>query len=198
VAGVALAAYVAFLVVGFGWRAWLQYRRTGDAGFRPPSRQSGIAEWVSWPFLLIGGLLGFLAPLLAVTEAFPAMAFEPVQACGLLMVALGLILTVIAQLQLGGSWRIGVDPSEVTPLVTGGVFRFVRNPIFTGMLMGLLGLALVVPNILSVLALVLVVIGVKVHVHLVEEPYLLHMHGGRYREYARSVGRFVPKFGCLT
>jgi protein-S-isoprenylcysteine O-methyltransferase Ste14 len=32
---------------------------------------------------------------------------------------------------------------------------------------------------------------------LVEEPYLLRSHGGRYASYASRVGRFVPGFGKL-
>ena len=36
--------------------------------------------------------------------------------------------------EMGESWRIGVDPSETTTLVRTGVFGWVRNPIFTAML----------------------------------------------------------------
>jgi protein-S-isoprenylcysteine O-methyltransferase Ste14 len=36
---------------------------------------------------------------------------------------------------MGASWRIGVDPSERTDLVTGGAFALVRNPIFSAMLL---------------------------------------------------------------
>ena len=36
---------------------------------------------------------------------------------------------------------------------------------------------------------------VKVHVRVVEEPYLSRTHGDAYREYASRVGRFVPGVG---
>ena len=42
-------------------------------------------------------------------------------------------LTVLAQLQMGASWRVGID-DRPTELVTGGLFRVVRNPIFTALL----------------------------------------------------------------
>jgi protein-S-isoprenylcysteine O-methyltransferase Ste14 len=32
-------------------------------------------------------------------------------------------------------------------------------------------------------------------VHIVEEPYLLTVHGDAYRDYLASVGRFVPALG---
>lgn len=47
------------------------------------------------------------------------------------------------------SWRIGVDVTERTALVTSGPFGVVRNPIFTSMLITSLGLSFAVPNALS-------------------------------------------------
>ena len=41
VPGIALAIYVAFFAIGLGWRAWLQYRRTGDHGLRALSGRTG-------------------------------------------------------------------------------------------------------------------------------------------------------------
>jgi protein-S-isoprenylcysteine O-methyltransferase Ste14 len=42
---------------------------------------------------------------------------------------LGLAGSLLAQLAMGDSWRIGVDESEKTELVTAGPFAVVRNPI---------------------------------------------------------------------
>jgi protein-S-isoprenylcysteine O-methyltransferase Ste14 len=106
-------------------------------------------------------------------------------------------LTALAQLQMGDSWRIGVDPRESTALVTHGLFRAVRNPIFSAMGMAVLGLALVIPNALSFLGFALVALGLELHVRGAEEPYLLRLHGERYRAYAARVGRFLPGVGRL-
>jgi protein-S-isoprenylcysteine O-methyltransferase Ste14 len=56
---------------------------------------------------------------------------------------------------------------------------------------------LVVPNVLSVLALVALTAAIELQVRLVEEPYLLRTHGDAYRRYAAVVGRFVPGLGRL-
>lgn len=53
----ALAIYVAFFAVGLGWRAWLQYRRTGDHGLRGFSGRSGSVEWLVGCFLVVGAAL---------------------------------------------------------------------------------------------------------------------------------------------
>lgn len=51
-------------------------------------------------------------------------------------------VVLVAQAQMGNSWRIGVDP-KLTELVQRGLFRFSRNPIFLSLRITLLGLFLV-------------------------------------------------------
>lgn len=98
---------------------------------------------------------------------------------------------------MGESWRGDVDPEARTPLVTDGPFRLVRNPILTCTAATAVGLALMVPNILSVLMLAASVAGMQIQVRLVEEPYLERVHGEAYRRYASRTGRFVPSIGRL-
>ncbi|MDQ2638478.1 MAG: isoprenylcysteine carboxylmethyltransferase family protein, partial [Actinomycetota bacterium] len=42
---VALALFAVFALLGFGWRSWVQRRRTGSTGFRGISGQPGSVEW---------------------------------------------------------------------------------------------------------------------------------------------------------
>ena len=51
---------------------------------------------------------------------------------------------------MGASWRIGVDPEERTDLVRHRLYRSVRNPIFTGMVLFAAGQALLVPDAMAV------------------------------------------------
>jgi protein-S-isoprenylcysteine O-methyltransferase Ste14 len=57
------------------------------------------------------------------------------------------------------------------------------------------GLVLLVPNALSVAALVVLVVALEVQVRLVEEPYLRATHGPDYDAYRATVGRFLPGVG---
>jgi protein-S-isoprenylcysteine O-methyltransferase Ste14 len=61
----------------------------------------------------------------------------------------GIVAMFGAQLAMGDAWRIGLDETERTGLVTGGPFRLVRNPIYTAMAVVGLGLALMVPNLVA-------------------------------------------------
>jgi len=98
---------------------------------------------------------------------------------------------------MGASWRIGVDETERTALITGGPFRLVRNPIFTAAVAVVAGVALAVPNLIAATGLAVALIGVQLQVRRIEEPYLLRAHGEDYRRYAGRVGRFVPGVGRL-
>ena len=96
---------------------------------------------------------------------------------------------------MGASWRIGVDPDERTGLVTHGLFALVRNPIFTAMLVTALGLTLMVGNVISLTGLAALFAALEVQVRLVEEPYLLTVHGPDYERYSTTAGRFLPGLG---
>jgi len=112
------------------------------------------------------------------------------------LVTAGLVLTMVAQAQMGASWRIGIDTAR-TELVTDGLFSVVRNPIFTGMLAMVSGIVLVTPSAWTVMALGHYVLLVSLQVRL-EEEHLLRLHGDAYRAYAARVGRFLPGVGRLA
>lgn len=57
------------------------------------------------------------------------------------------------------------------------------------------GLALMVPNLVAVLALAALVAAVQLQVRVVEEPYLLNTHGDDYAAYTARAGRFLPGIG---
>lgn len=107
----------------------------------------------------------------------------------------GLLVTLLAQVQMGASWRIGID-SERTELVANGLFQVVRNPIFSSMLLTLLGLVLLTPHWISFLGWLTTASVISVQVRM-EERHLLSLHGEAYRDYAGRVGRFMPGVGRI-
>lgn len=134
---VSLALFTVFLVVGFGWRSVEQRRRTGSTGFRGVSGRPGSLEWWAGVGFVLAIACAVLAPVLQMVGVVSplAVADRPeVVFTGVLVAAAGIAATVYAQLAMGDSWRIGVDPGERTTLVRTGVFGLVRNPIFTAMI----------------------------------------------------------------
>ena len=92
---------------------------------------------------------------------------------GLVLAVTGIGLAFFAQLAMGDSWRIGVDPEERTALVTSGPFRLVRNPIYSAMLPTVLGLVLMVPSVLAVAGDLRPLHRPRAAGEQVEEPHLL-------------------------
>ena len=191
----AVALLVVFTALGFGWRTVVQLRRHGDTGWRlsrtGPDRIVGPALGLAFALLGAGPVVALVAGEVRTGGAVAGVAGA------VLAVGAG-VLTVVAQVQMGASWRIGVEAGERTDLVTGGLFGHVRNPIFTGMVLFGLGIALLVPNVPTVVGAVLAAATIQVQVRLVEEPNLIAVHGDAYRRWAGVTGRFVPGLGRLS
>jgi protein-S-isoprenylcysteine O-methyltransferase Ste14 len=199
-AEVALALLTVFGLLGFAWRAWLQRRRTGSSGFRGISGAIGSVEWIAGAGFVVALAVAVVGPLLQLTGAIaplPGLQVEGIQIAGIALASHGIVLTVWAQLDMGDSWRVGVDASETTALVHTGMFGRVRNPIYTAMLTFDFGMALLTPNFVTIAGLILAVTALQLQVRRVEEPYLRHKHGSAYRDYTASVGRFVPGVGLI-
>jgi len=198
VSGVALGVYAVALVVLLGVRSWVQLRRTGSAGFHGISGTPAEAGWWGGVLFAVAMVLGVAGPLLAVLGVTPADPPLAMQVAGLALALTGFAVAVVGQTGMGSSWRIGVDLAERTALVTDGLFRLVRNPIFTAMVAAQLGVVLMVPTWVSAASLVALVAAVQLQVRTVEEPYLRSVHGAAYIAYAARTGRFVPGVGRLS
>jgi protein-S-isoprenylcysteine O-methyltransferase Ste14 len=151
--------------------------------------------------LVVIGVVGLLASpgctLVGLAPPLSVFDHAAVHVLGLLFACFGIALAVWAEFEMGDSWRVGVDPSETTSLVEHGLFRHIRNPIYSGMLLFALGLFCLVPSLLSVAAGLVFVLGIQLQVRGVEEPYLARRHGRTYGDYARTAGRFLPRVGRL-
>ncbi|MFV2196460.1 methyltransferase family protein [Nocardiopsis sp. LOL_012] len=195
-----LLLYLAGLVLAFGVRTLLAWKHTGDTGFRRPDTTLSNPAWWGSALFAAALLLGLAAPLAAMTGLLPAprALLHPVTAAsGIAAMTAGLVLVLASQKAMGASWRVGVEEGEHTDLVTGGVFAWVRNPVFTGMGVLLVGMAAAVPTVLSLATLTAFTAAVQIQVRAVEEPHLLRTHGGAYAAYAARTGRFLPFLGRL-
>ncbi len=191
-----------FFAIGLGWRTWLQRRRYGGSGVIL-FRQRGL--WASSRdalLLVLPGLLWALTVAQAIAPGRLALGrLEPLVGgpavvLGALLMAAGVLLMTAAQLQMGRSWRIGIEEDARPGLVTWGLYRYCRNPIFAAMLVALGGLVLLMPSLLTLLILTTTYAGIRRQVA-DEERYLRRSYEAEYRAYAARVGRFTPWLGRL-
>jgi protein-S-isoprenylcysteine O-methyltransferase Ste14 len=191
----ALGAEYLFLVVVTSIRLRLQRRWEGTAFVPSRPRLLHPWEWLYWAaaagFAVATGLA------LAGADAWPGVDAGAWVAGALLVIALGTGLVAWAQLVMGASWRIGVDAAAATALVTDGPFRYVRNPIYTGMVAVAAGLAVVLANAAALVGVTALVVWVELQVRTVEEPFLRGRHGAAYERWSMRTGRFLPLLGRL-
>ena len=200
-AKLAAAMLVVFLVLTFFVRVAIQLRRTGTTGLIGLRKGAGPLEWLSG-LLFLGGMAMAIVSLQLVLQdeldPIDALDVDALHVPGIVLAALGGLSVFGAQLGMGASWRIGVSEDQGTDLVTGGWFSVIRNPIYTAMIVGWTGFALMVPTWLAFAGVVVIAFALELQVRVVEEPYLVRTHGEAFRSYASRVGRFVPGVGRFS
>ena len=164
----------------FGARAG--YRRSGVNPFVLPS--SGDAHgYVARAFKVTIAGIALVVIALALSPGSQiyfgrwGVLSKPVVAyVGWALLIASLTWLLIAQAQMGTSWRIGIDDKRRTELVQRGLFTVSRNPIFLAMRINLFGLFLVFPSAVTSALLVAGEILMQVQVRL-EEQHLTNLHG---------------------
>ena len=187
---------VAYIIAAFFWRSYSVWKKTGVNPVVFKGSDSAH-DFVGRLFkALFAGIV-----VVVVIYAFIPSAYQYVmpiywlertlvRLTGFILLLVSLVWTVVAQTQMGDSWRIGIDSENETKLVQGGVFKQSRNPIFVGMMVTLLGLFLAIPNVATLITLVAGIILIGIQVRL-EEEYLIRIHGEDYLQYRRRVRRWL-------
>ncbi len=110
---------------------------------------------------------------------------------GMAMVVAGLGFAVWARLHLGRYWSARIALAENHQLIQTGPYRLVRNPIYLGGLVAVLGTAVVEGEVRGILALVLILIAFLCKIRL-EERWLRERFGPSYLEYQKRVKALIP------
>ncbi|MBA4782158.1 MAG: isoprenylcysteine carboxylmethyltransferase family protein [Rhizobiales bacterium] len=191
----ALALLAGYLVLFF-WGSSLAAQAAGRSVWLL-SRAKGRDRFAAMGFRL-AFTLAFFGPLLWL--AVPALhKIDPLwtegQAVllgliGVFVSGLGAMVAFAAQMSMGSSWRVGVMGGETGDLVSGGLYRFSRNPTFVGHAALLAGIAMALPAVPTVLAPLLFLWSANTQIRS-EEAALRAAHGPDYDRYAASVPRWI-------
>lgn len=109
---------------------------------------------------------------------------------GMTLMLVSLIWIIVAQTQMGSSWRIGIDEENITELKSTGLFKLSRNPIFTGMIASQLGFFLYHSTMLNLTILIIVYLLISIQIRL-EEEFLSKTHGQSYIEFKARAPRWI-------
>ena len=114
---------------------------------------------------------------------------------GVVAMAAGLWLFWRSHVDLGDNWSVTLEIDAKHRLVTRGVYRLVRHPMYTSFFVSGLGQALLLANWIAGPA-ALVAVAVLVLVRLPnEEAMMIEAFGDEYRDYMRRTGGVVPRLG---
>jgi protein-S-isoprenylcysteine O-methyltransferase Ste14 len=103
---------------------------------------------------------------------------------------IGAAVVIVAQVQMGRAWRVGVREGDAPLFVSHGLFRFSRNPIFLGMILVSLSAAIASATWWGWVALMLFIASCIVQVR-IEESHLEASFGDAYRAFRRQVPRWL-------
>ncbi|MHA2231475.1 MAG: methyltransferase family protein [Candidatus Hodarchaeales archaeon] len=171
----------------FIWEV-LKRKRDITPGFQGASRKFSIkviklGKVLVLLFLLFQTLFLEILPISSQTFFLRTM--------GSVIFLLGLGTAVLARLQLGDNW-VDIEDRQVLPgqaLVTVGIYRYIRHPIYAGDFLLLLGLELALNSWLVLAVLLLIPIITR---QAIDEEVILSRVLPGYNDYCRRTKRFIP------
>lgn len=189
----ASVAKLTFVLLAVGWYAirFEHARRSRRVAVRRDSRDARENA------LLLISLSGLgILPLLYVATAFPRFAdytFRPAQAwIGVLFAVAALLLFQMTHRALGRNWSVTLQLRQDHKLITSGIYRKIRHPMYTAFWLWAVAQACLLPNWFAGFA-GLVGFGVLFIGRIGrEERMMLETFGDDYREYMSKTYRIIP------
>ncbi len=129
-----------------------------------------------WEFATIGG---------------STLALSPASIAGAILMVCGLPLPLVAVLTLKRSYSSTLVIREDHQLVTHGIYRYVRHPVYTGTLMVLLGMPLVLSSLYGLMVMAILILLFLGRIRL-EERLLTEEFGDAYKAYMGRTKKLVP------
>jgi protein-S-isoprenylcysteine O-methyltransferase Ste14 len=121
---------------------------------------------------------------------------QAVQWIGVLLTAAGVGVAIWARWHLGTNWSGVVTLKEGHELIRTGPYRTIRHPIYTGILLALLGTAVAVGEIRGLLAVVIAWLSFYVKANR-EESFLSEEFGASFAEHRKHTGMFLPRLTSM-
>ena len=145
-----------------------------------------LALAISFIFIIITALH---IPLPAIISGY-VIRIAWIKYIGLLFCYLGLIIFLLALISFGKAWRIGIDENNANELITTGMFKYSRNPIFLFMDLYFIGIMLIYPTMVFIALALCTIAGIHFQI-LREEEFLTKKFGEKYLAYKNKTGRYI-------
>ena len=175
------------------WLIWLTYWFIAGRNVKATQRHESLTSRAAHIVPLIGGAWLLWTPRLPRGflggEIFPSSPTSYFVGVGVL--AAGLAFSVWARVHLGRNWSGTVTVKQDHELVRDGPYRYVRHPIYTGLLIAFIGCAIARDEWRGVLAIAIIYAGFWRKLKL-EERWMSEQFGDAYRRYIAEVPALMP------
>ncbi len=168
------------------WVAFWVYWLAASTGVK-----AGQTRWAWFAGIRVGLILVVL--LLLRVGAFKGQVATDnpwLQGVGLAVFLLGLALAIWARMYLGRNWGMPMSQKVDPELVTAGPYRRIRHPIYSGIILAMIGTTIAVS--LYWLIAVVVIGAYFLYSAIVEERSMARLFPGSYPEYRRSTKMLIP------
>lgn len=160
---------------------------------RPMSRidRSYVGQYATFHYWRGAGTMVLTLGMLLMARSTHE-TFQPIRWAGMVIIVFGTTFSLWAHYTLGRSWAGSILLAENHRLVTNGPYRWVRHPLYTGMLVGAFGVCLATLDVLTGLGSIIYTTAYALrYPH--EEALLRKKYKKQYEGYARDRGALLPK-----
>ncbi len=180
------------IVIPALWLAWLLYWWASARGVKAERWQEPLESQLLHrvPLLLGAILLAVPRPLPRILRARALPAGPLLPLVGAVLVAAGLGFSVWARRHLGRNWSANVVVKEDHALIRTGPYKHLRHPIYSGILLAFLGMAITIGEWRGLLALALVLVSFA-RKSWVEEQRMREVFP-EYEQYRRETAAIIP------
>ena len=173
-------------LLGLVWLiAWLRTKTTQERAPFGSRLLYGVPVTVAF-YLLFGDNVPFWLQ----SPIIPKNIY--IEAVAITLTALGIAFAIWARFYIGQNWSSAVTIKFDHQLISTGPYAWVRHPIYSCLILAMIGTALARRELRGLLALVLLYLGFKIKSRM-EEKFMRKTFGPEYEDYSRSTGALIPR-----
>jgi protein-S-isoprenylcysteine O-methyltransferase Ste14 len=181
----------------WAWTAWALFWLFAAIGTKSTRRREPLGSRLAYVLPLIAGgvLIGWPRLPWAGVLGVRLWPRSPLPyGIGLALLLAGLAFSVWARVHLGRNWSGAVTIKEGHELIRTGPYRYVRHPIYTGILAAVLGTAICSGTLRAALGLAIIAVALLRKLRS-EEALLREVFPSQYPQYCEAVPALIPFTG---
>jgi protein-S-isoprenylcysteine O-methyltransferase Ste14 len=183
----------AFSMCGYIWAAWVITWMMWAFQSKTTKQAETLGSRFSYTLIVwAAGYLVFSRRFIAAFLQHPLFPPQPwIGWLGVAITVVGFAVTLWARFILGSNWSGTVTIKVDHELIRTGPYNYVRHPIYTGIIVALMGTVLALDQWRGVFAVVLLWIGFTIK-RLKEEQFMRQTFGDQYTAYSETTGAIFP------